>query len=78
MKHCKDCEFIDKKTIQDEQGRFMTMFFCGHIECSDPVSAEPLPAGMARKEVVFCGIQGKYWKKKEEPVVAPVLQLVPK
>ena len=39
---------------------------CRHEECRHPVYGEPVPCDLARREMVFCGFQGKYWTMKEE------------
>lgn len=77
MKHCRDCHFVETQTDQTNHGQFITMFRCMHPECSDPVNAEPLPCGPARRDASFCGFNAKYYHKKEEPVKASVIQLVP-
>ena len=76
MKLCKDCDFVKTQPVQDNRGQFVTLYFCEHQECADPVSGEIMPCGVVRKDASFCGFNAKYYKKKEEPVAAPVIQLV--
>jgi hypothetical protein len=44
---------------------YQPIFLCTNVACSDPVDASPLPCGLARKESILCGMQGKHYKKME-------------
>ena len=68
IKYCKDCEFCKKELVPHPSGHYIPTFLCQHIACSDPVDASPIPCGLARREVTLCGLQGKYFQKKEEAV----------
>jgi hypothetical protein len=51
-------------------------FVCQHQECTEPVDGTALLCGIARRQPEFCGIVGKHWMKKKEPVKAPLLEIV--
>lgn len=75
MKHCKDCDFSHKEPVQmGPQGLQMT-YICKHEECSDPVTGDPLPAQIVRGNPAFCGLNGKYFKLKEQKPDTPVIKL---
>lgn len=65
MKICRDCEFHKRGVVQmgPQQG---LMDVCTNSECRDPVEGNPLPCQVARQQLVFCGFEAKYFKKKEE------------
>jgi hypothetical protein len=74
MKFCVDCQFSKKQVIETPKG-FVTMLFCENMECRDPVDGSMLPCDLVRKEQVFCAIQAKHFKQKEEPVKATLLEI---
>ena len=65
-KYCRDCEFC-KMEYMPQGKHYITMYLCGNINCSDPVDASPIPCGIARKESILCGMQGKYHQPKATP-----------
>lgn len=77
MKHCVTCHWFNPAIIQGPQGQQQKVFLCSNENCTDPVDAEPVTCGIARREPVFCGFNGKYWKEKQAIVVADnnVIQL---
>ena len=65
-KFCKDCEFYNRTAVQVGPGQMGMMEVCNNEDCLNPVSAEAMPCGAVRSNEAFCGIAGKYYKKKEE------------
>lgn len=74
MKICKNCEYCQKGVFETAHGPQMT-YLCTNDECCDPVDGTAIPAHIARKEQVFCGIQAKYFKLKEVKDPGPVIQI---
>jgi hypothetical protein len=69
MKFCRDCNFKIEKSIPGPDGRIITgIWFCKHEECADPVIGEALPCVRARQDQAFCGLNGRYFKVKEQPI----------
>ena len=75
-KYCKECVFCKIEYMQHKQG-YVATYLCGNINCSDPVDASPIPCGIARKESILCGMQGKYYQAKPKAPTEPgtVIQL---
>ena len=67
-KYCKDCSFFRTDLQAHPNGQYIKTYVCNNINCSDPVDASPIPCGFARREATLCGLQGKYFQKKEEEV----------
>jgi len=63
--YCKDCLHCKQELVPHPSGTYVRMFLCTHLQCSDPVDASPIPCGAARREVILCGMGGKYYEKKE-------------
>lgn len=77
MKHCIECKFHKKEVVQ--MGPQMgTIVVCTHEECSDPVTAEPLQAQVARQNIVFCGLEAKRYVAKSTEPPAPIVSLIQK
>ena len=74
MKFCKDCEFAETKGFI-HNGKGGTILLCSNMECREPVLGDMIPCEFARKEQVFCGIQGKHFKLKQEVKSASLLEL---
>jgi hypothetical protein len=74
VKICRDCEFFKNAAVDMGKGLEM-MAVCTNDECRDPVDGSPMPAIVARKEQVFCGIQAKYFKLKVEKPAGPVIAM---
>lgn len=76
MKHCVKCEFFAEEMVQHPSGQLMKAFICKHSENTDPVTGEPVPCSIARREQIFCGHQAKYYKaakpKQEESNVIQI------
>lgn len=75
MKFCKDCSSCHKEGMTTPSG-FKVISLCANMECRDPVDGSMIPCQIARQEQVFCGIQAKYFSKKEEPVSAPLVEII--
>lgn len=76
MKLCKNCEFAHKETYQHPANlSLQTIFLCANEECREPVNGDMIPCELARREQVFCGIQAKHYKLKEEKAPTPVIEL---
>ena len=69
-KYCKECIFCKMEYIPQGKG-YAQMYLCGNINCSDPVDASPIPCGIARKESILCGMQGKYHQPVKPAPTAP-------
>ena len=67
-KYCKDCNFFKTDLQAHPSGQYIKTYLCLNVNCSDPVDASPIPCGFARREATLCGLQGKYFQKKEEEV----------
>lgn len=76
IKICKDCYYHKRAVVDIGNGQSGMGFVCSHEDCRDPIIGDALPCNIARREIVFCGIGAKFFKEKEEPVTAPVIQLV--
>lgn len=74
MKFCKDCNFSKKEQFQTPAG-WQSVMLCQNMECRDPVSGDMIPCEIARREQVFCGIQAKHFKQKEEQRVATLVEI---
>lgn len=78
MKYCKDCESFKVEYIPIGNNQMGKLPICLNVECRDPIMGEPVNCMEARKNDLFCGMKGKYWKIKEEPKEPPkgnVIQL---
>jgi len=66
MRHCINCDYMQKETAQDPRsGQMYVQMYCKYSECTDPVTADPIPCSIARKEESFCGFRAKFYKKAE-------------
>jgi hypothetical protein len=74
MRYCKDCDHSKKEGFQTPQG-WQTIMICESGECREPVSGDMIPCEIARREQVFCGIQGKHFTPKVEKTPASVLEI---
>lgn len=77
MKFCVECAFGHKEAVEVGPKQYATAIICRHEECRDPVSGEPIPANIARRDPVFCGFKAVHWLKKDE-ANKPVVQLIEK
>lgn len=75
MKICTECKYSDQQLIETPQGHQYSLV-CKHQECRDPVEGSPIPCNFARREVAFCGVQGKYWVAKEDIEDAKIISIV--
>jgi hypothetical protein len=68
---CANCEFSHAEMVQTQQG-FQKIMICMHDDCLDLVSGDHIPCGASRREDVYCGVGGKYYKQKakESPIKA--------
>lgn len=66
MKHCVKCKFFSEEMIKHPSGQLVTAYICKHDENTDPVTAEPVPCALARREQIFCGHQAKHYKEAPE------------
>lgn len=76
MKHCVNCEFMSREPVDYQNGSRGMASICSHDENTDPVDGSPLLCSIARTNENFCGLKGKYFAKKKEPVKAPLIQMV--
>lgn len=74
MKLCKDCKHFKTEAV-DVGGRFQQVPLCFHPECRHPVYGEPIPAEMARRELVFCGFGAKYHEPKESEAPKGLIEI---
>jgi hypothetical protein len=76
MKTCISCQHKKESAFQLPDGRLQMMFVCMHEECIDPVAGDPVPCSSARRDPIFCGVNGRYWKEKDkEPPKGNVIEL---
>jgi hypothetical protein len=66
-KICADCEYAQRETFEGPRG-FQVGYICQHTNARDLVSGEQVPAGVARSQEIYCGPDGKYFKKRVEDV----------
>ena len=71
VKLCINCQHMERVTVQ-QNGQIGRMDVCTHPDFVDPVSGSPMPPGVARREVLMCGLTGKGYKPKEEYKHQPV------
>lgn len=64
QKYCKDCKYNKRDVIRHGNNAQVTDF-CEHPDYRDVVSGQPLPSGMVRSEVRFCGFEGVGFEGKE-------------
>jgi hypothetical protein len=65
MKVCLECQFVDRKVVDTQQGPQL-VGVCTYEECRDPINGMPLPLQTARIQEAFCGIKGRYHKLQEQ------------
>src|SRR3990167_5679425 len=63
-RYCRDCKFMTREMVPSGRG-YQPVYVCTNVHCSDPVDANPIPCGIARREATLCGMQGKYYQKTE-------------
>ena len=71
---CVNCEFHRVEMIQGPQS-YQKIILCTHENCQDLVSGDLIPAAASRREEIYCGISGRYYKQK---IKEPNLKVVPK
>ena len=64
---------MTKQAVETGPGRLEMLPICSYEECRHPVYGDPVPCDLARRESVFCGFNGKYFKLKEETTVKSTL-----
>lgn len=77
MKHCVNCNFYKREMVDFPNGQRGLAALCASEECTDPVDGSQIPCSIARREELFCGFKGRYFKLKEEEAKdRSLLQLV--
>lgn len=67
MKICADCRFGSSAAVQVGPSQHAMMEICRHLECRNAVTGEPVPAMQARKEIVYCTFEARYFEPKQQP-----------
>lgn len=76
---CVNCVYAQEVFGTGPQGQMFKNLVCTNGFCGDPVTGESIPCALSRRESAFCGIEGRFYEKKEaqpEPEKAPLLELV--
>jgi hypothetical protein len=71
MKTCVTCQFSDRQVMTGPHGNMVYDYLCRNENNVDPIEGQPIPCLAARQQPVFCGIEGKHWKAKEEIIKEP-------
>lgn len=75
-RQCNKCQHMKKEAMQVGPNQHAMMMLCGNPFCQDPVTGDQAPCNVARQTLIMCGFDGRYFEKAEEPVKAPVIELV--
>lgn len=73
--YCSNCKYKQAEAFIDHRGNQQEMWTCTSEYSRDPVTGEQVSCTVARSQLAFCGLDGRYFEEKQEPVKAPVFHL---